>query len=305
MPSNIESQQIHKTGASLTRTYTSNCKGNFRATETVHENGDVTIHSDLGSQQHHNGNHTSVTNGNNINNSANSSSVVSGLSEKVTGSNYQIVGTAETIKMNYQESADNAQRKIVAARSQPDEVPDTSRLAPLTDLFKLSPNLSKCIKQPAAEKVKKAMSDVKPPASGALVGGIMYDIQCELIKAGALISSCSTATASQTAKIQTNYMKDIAKKNFEAKKKMVEKMKEPSANAFQENMGNMLFPDGNFSLESTVNLANPATLMAMFIPPSTENTPKKKNYDKKQYQQIAAEEQTKIGGVLDAERKIN
>lgn len=306
---NIQTQQIHKTTTGITREYSSNSKGYFRAKETVHENGDVEISSDAGSQNFKSGNSTTVTRGNNINNSNNSSSVVNGLSETVTGSNYQIVGSAEAIHMELQAQADKAQAKIVAARSQPDEVPDTSLVAPLADLFKLAPGLSKCIKQPAAEDAKKKMEAVKPPASGALVGGIMYDVQCELIKMGSLIAACSMDTVTQMAEIQANYMKDTAMKNFEEKKKMFQKLKGPSATAFKENMGKSLFPDGEFSLESglntVANLTNPATLMAMFIPPSTENTPKKKNFDKEQYQKIAAEEQTKTGGVLDIERKIN
>lgn len=321
----IETQQNQKTATGLIRRGSSNTRGYFRFEENINANGNTYINSDRGEYTTKNGNSANAVNGDNVHDiKGSNSTVVSGLSEKVTASNYHITGTAYGIKMALQEAMDEAQNKIVAARSQPDEVPDMSLLAPLTDLFKLAPGLSKCIKQPAAEKAKKIMAETKlpdenSPLDGTLLGGIfkdlipgtalngiLHDVACETIKVGALLSSITADSLSEMAKIQANYMKDTAKKNFEEKKKMFEKMRGASATAFKENMGKMLFPDGKFSLDGVADAAtaisNPSTLMAMFIPPSTEDAKKKKNFDIQEYQKIAAEEQTKPGGILDMER---
>lgn len=309
MASNIEQQNINHGQSKITRDYSSNSKGHFVASETTYKNGSVESQSDLCSNSLTNTDKNTAVKGNNVNNiKGSNSSVVNGLSEKVTASNYHITGNAELNKMGYQKMADEEQQKMVAARSQPDEVPDTSAAAALDDLFKLAPGISKCIKQPAAEKIKENMTNVKPPAAGAVIGGIMYDVQCELIKLGALISSCSTETLGEIAKIQKNYMKEKAEANYKAKTKMFEKLKGASASAFSENMGKTICPDGEFTFSSATKaasiLSNPTNLMAMFIPPSTENLPKKKNFDEKEYQKIAAESIQKDGGVVDIERKI-
>lgn len=299
-----ERQNVKVTESGVQRDYSSK---SFNASETVNNNGSSSTKTDLRNDDLHNVPYNQAVNGDKTATIKGSQSTsVSGLTERISSSNYKITGNAELNMMKYQEMADKEQQKLVVARSQPDKVPDTSAAASLADLFKLAPGISKCIKQPAAEKVKEQMSKVKPPSSGAVIGGIMYDVQCELIKLGALISSCSTETLGQMAKIQKDYMKEKAEANLEAKKKMFSKMKTPSATAFKENMGNMICPDGKFSLDGTINaasmLTNPANLMAMFIPPSTENLPKKDCFDKNEYQKMAAEAVQKRGGVTDYER---
>ena len=133
-------------------------------------------------------------------------------------------------------------------------------------------------------------SDIDLP----LGASIIVEIANYIKKVKTVISCCTLDTAKEVAKYQANYMKEAAKESFKEKQKMVKKMPVASQESFRENLGHILFPDGDFSASNALYLlqqlsSDPTKIISLFYSPSTQNLPKEKNFDDKQYQKIAAE----------------
>lgn len=299
---NIEQQNINHGQSKIVRDYSSNSKGHFVASETTYKNGSVESHTDLATNNMYNTNKNTNIKGDSINDTKGSlSNIIGGLTEMVTGSNYHITGTAESFRMQYQKQADDAQQKLVAARSQPETVPDYSSASIANNLFDLGANLLKNVFCPPAKDVKKNMTDAKGPVTGASVGGIMYDIATELKKVLSFSTLLGSGTASQMAKVQANSKQEKAEGNFDAKKKAYDKLTEAQKKIHDEGIGKKLFPSSDGKMPEKFSVAN---LMQMFIPPSTKNLKPTKHFDIEKYKEIASEVATKHGGTIDCERKV-
>lgn len=287
---------------SVSRSYSNNGLGHFCATENVFSNGDVVTHTDAGSQIFTRGTLDQNVIGHYCGDfRGNHSTSVDGLFETRVNTKIDITGSPELYFGGYQELADDLQTRAVAARSQSEQEPDTSLVGAVKDMLKPAPNLKDCIKQPKADELQDNEDLVKPPTLLQTVWMLLLE---EIEKIAILLAQCNLHTLMEMAKIQKNYMKDKAKKCVEAKKKLFENMPDFSMAAFKKNMGDKLFPDGEFSIESLQNLAamaDPANLLSLFISPSTQNLPKKQNFDPQQYQKIVAEDQEKV---VDVEKHI-
>lgn len=289
---------------SVSRSYTNNTIGHFAATENVFSNGDVVSRTDAGTQMFMGGPLDEAVIGNYCGDfRGHHSTSIDGLMETRASTELRVITSEEIYHRSYQELADDLQTKIVSARSQSEQEPDLSLVQAVKELLKPAPNLLDCIKQPEAEKLQDAEDEVTPPS---LLENIYTMMGNYLTKVGTFIGACSLDTLSEMAKIQKDYMKDKAKKCVEAKEKMFEKLPDMSKESFKEGIGEKLFPDGEFSFESLMNIAdmvtNPLSLVSLFISPSTEKVPKKQNFDPQQYQKTAAEDVDKI---INMERNIS
>lgn len=298
----IEQQNINHGQSKIVRDYSSNTKGHFVASETVYKNGSVESHTDLGTNNMYNTNRNTNIKGDSINDTKGSSSnIVGGLSEVVTGSNYHITGTEESFRMGYQKLADDAQRKLIAARSQPDSVPNYDSATVSDNLYSIGKNILKNVMMPKAKEIKNKMSESKGAVSGATKGGIMYDLTTELKKLVTFSSCISGSTSSQAVKIESNTKQEKAEANFRAKKKAYDKLSDNQKKVFEAGIGKTLFPNTNGKIPNRFSAED---IMRMFIPPSTSNLTSKQLFDSEKYKEIAGDVAKKDGGTIDIERKI-
>lgn len=300
----LETQNITITPTGVTRQGSSNERGHFNFTETTSKTGAYHAESELKAQDFYSTDKETAIKGNKIQDTNGSSSnIVTGVDERLSGSRYDVTGSNEQYQMGYNEQANRAQAKLAATRCGPDKVPDTSAVGAISELMKPAPNLLNTIVQPKAEELKEE-ADAENPSPGILTT-VTTEITNYLKKLTTVIKKCSVSTAKEMAKIQGNYIKDSAKKSLEEKQKMYKKMPVPSREAFMQNMGAILFPDGgDITSESAMNalttITDPIKLIGLFFSPSTESLPKVQHFDKKQHQKIAAEV---LPDVTEAERR--
>lgn len=303
------SHEVKKGTGYVTRSAVSNEKGYHNFTETTTNGGDYYISSDLKSQELHSTDKETIVKGNNISDiRGNSSRIVSGINETVSGSEYRIVGSPEMYNGSYQELANKAQLKLVSTRSMPDKVPDPSLLGMVSKIFTPKPHLLSSIVQPAAEELQEKIAALSPPAS--LGQSIMMDIVTYMAKWEIIMSCCTMKTAAELVKTQANYIKSAAKQSIKETQKMTSKMSKHSLAAFQENFSGILFDKkngGDITLSSLSNaastLTNPAALAGLFIPKAapSDGSGTVQAYDKTKAQQKIAE---CMDDTFDAERRM-
>ena len=304
-----ERQNVTITSAGVTREGVSNTKGHFNFTETTSKNGTYHVESDLKTQDLVATDKETAVKGNDITDvGGDSSRIVSGVSEAVVGSEYTVVGTAHMYHGSYQELANKAQLKLVSTRSMPDKVPDTSLLAPLTDMMKPAPHILKNVVQPKAEDILEKVK-LQTAAPGAGLGTTIYtELANYATKMSAMMGVCSMETAKELVKYQANYMKDAAKQSLKSKQKMYRKLTGPSKEVFKENFGNILFNEkGEITLETSLDalqtITDPVKLAKLFFPvtPPQDDDKKIQAYDKDKAQGEIAKT---LPDVIEAERNI-
>ena len=303
------SQEVKKGTGFVTRSAVSNEKGYHNFTETTTNGGDYYISSDLKSQELHSTDKETAVKGNDISDvRGNSSRIISGINETVCGSDYKIVGTAEMYNGSYQELANKAQLRLVATRSMPDKVPDTSLLGMVKKLLKPKPHLLSSIVQPECDELQDQIDQLSPPTT--LGQSIELELATYLAKMGIIANKCTMDTAVEVVKVQAKYTKACAKQQIKEKQKTMKKMSKPSLAAFKENFGAILFPeedDGDISLKSFSNALNtvtdPKKLAGLFIPlaPPEDGSTMVKAYDETKAQQEIAK---CYDDVFEAERHL-
>lgn len=218
-----------------------------------------------------------------------SSRIISDIDETVANSQVTIVGNSTMAKMAYQEAANRAMLPIIAARSQPDEQPDTSALAGMAKMPTLPNNVLNAIKSPDAKELQEKMASKNPPTAAGFGRSIMSEAATYVAKIAELISLCSNETLKEISELKSKVVKDTADKNAEAKKKMYNRMSENDKQAYEQGAGAKIVNGDS---------------MAALAPVATSNVPKEKVFDNKEYVKQAMDAYTKTGGIMDIERRL-
>ena len=272
------SVNINKGPVSLKTECRSNQQGHFYYTQTTVGTGQQYIDSDVKSQDLISTDKETAIKGNDIRDvGGNSSTIVTGLHEIVAGSEHKMIGSAEMYHGNWQELANKAQLKLVSTRSMPDEVPDTSLIAPLTDMMKPPPNLLQNVVMPKASDLA-SKAKISVPASAGLGMSIYTELANYASKVSSIMSAVSLETAKEATKVEANWVKDSATQNIKAQQKALSKLSGPSLAAAQEKLGTVVAPNGQVTLMGMLNGAqslvsaasNPASLVALFMPMTTD-----------------------------------
>lgn len=287
----IETQNLTKGPFSVKQEGNSNTQGHHGFTRETYNNGDICSRSDNASQNFYSVPLQEITKDDAVyDRYGNESTNVSGLTERVTNSQYIIVGNSDLYNKGYQELADKKQLEIVAMRSQPEQIPDTSIINNAANMVAPPSNLLNCIKMPSAVDLQNEMDKADPVNGNKSLLGFL-----------AMLKRCSSETAKEIATIQANYIKDAASKNYETKVKMYNKLPESSQEAYKQSAGATLFADNNIENASQL-LNNPSMINAMLTPPSTANSTMSQNFDNKEYEKRAMDVLTKNGGIMEIER---
>lgn len=292
MGADIQQRNLIKSPFSVTENYSSTGQGHHGASVTTNNSGSKYVESANASAAYINTPRQEKYKDDYASDIAGASSrIISDIDETVANSKVTIVGNSTMSKMGYQEAANRAMMSIVAARSQPNEQPDTEALAKMAKNPSLPSSVLNGTKSPDAKELQEKMNSANPPTAAGFGRTIVSEAATMVLKIAQFVDSCVSATLSEVQGLQSSLVKDSADKNAKSKQKMYDKMSDNAKQAFEQGAGANLLAAG----------ANPTAALA---PVSTENAPKKKVFDDKEYVKQAMEAYTKPGGIMDIERRL-
>lgn len=203
-----------------------------------------------------------------------------GTAEYISASSSYIDGNVEFLSSGGAYLAEMAKQKIVAARSQPETVPDESLLPSLTNLLKPQPKLLKRAQAGllSEEDIEKTAEQTELPS---FVDSPMTVMSAYLSQYSKMMSLVSIKGAMEIAKI---YAEDV-KNNLAIQKKNLQEISDNAQNAYEKD-------------ELTKKILK-GDIMSLFKSPSTEKAPRVKNHDEDEMQKQIADQLDKI---LAAER---